>query len=81
MDGTESLVDLLEGSLDLLDVSYITLPCLDLDTVLLGEILCDVVGIFGGVEDDCDICGSSGKSLGDCKSDTCESVRSKEADR
>jgi len=36
VNGTEGLVNLLEGRLDLFGVSNITLPCLDLDTVLLG---------------------------------------------
>jgi len=68
---TESLVDLLEGRLDLLGVSNITLPSLDLDTVLLCEIGGYVVGICSRVEDDCNVCGSSSESLGDCETDTC----------
>ena len=67
---TESLVDLFEGRLDLLGVSNITLPSLDLDTVLLCEVGGYVVGICGRVEDDCNVCGSSGESLGDCETDT-----------
>ena len=70
MNRTESLVNLLEGSLDLLGVSNITLPCLDFNTVLLCEVGCYVVGIFGRVEDDCYVCGSSGEGFGDCESDT-----------
>jgi hypothetical protein len=67
---TESLVNLLKGSLDLLGVSNITLPSLDLDTVLLCEVGCYVVGVGGRVEDDCYVCGSSGEGFGDCESDT-----------
>ena len=71
MNRTKSLVNLLESSLDLLGVSNITLPSLDFNTVLLCEIGCYVVGIFGRVEDDCYVCGSSGEGFGDCESDTC----------
>ena len=70
MNRSEGLVDLLKGSLDLLGVSNITLPSLDLDTVLLCEVGSYVVGVGGRVEDDCYVCGSSGKGLGDCESDT-----------
>ena len=74
MNGTECLVNLLEGRLDLFGVSNITLPCLDFDTVLLGEIGSDVVGVLGRVEDDGDVGRSLGEGLGDGVSDTCKLV-------
>jgi hypothetical protein len=67
---TESLVNLLKGSLDLFGVSNITLPSLDFNTVLLCEVGCYVVGVGGRVEDDRYVCGSSGEGFGDCESDT-----------
>jgi hypothetical protein len=70
VDGTESLVNLLEGRLDLLGVSNITLPSLDLDVVLLGEVGSDVVGILCRVEDDGNVGGGLGEGLGDGESDT-----------
>jgi hypothetical protein len=70
VNGTESLVNLLEGRLDLFGVSDITLPCLDLDIVLLGETVRDVVGVLGRVEDDGNVGGSLGKGLRDGESDT-----------
>lgn len=74
MNGTECLVNLLEGRLDLFGVSNITLPCLDLDTVLLGEIGSDVVSVLGRVEDDGNVGGSLGEGLGNGVSDTCKLV-------
>jgi hypothetical protein len=71
---TKGLVNLLEGRLDLFSVSNITLPRLDLDTVLLGEVGSDVVGVLGRVEDDGNVGGSLGEGLGDGVSDTCRLV-------
>lgn len=74
VNGTESLVNLLEGRLDLLGVADVTLPCLDLDVVLLGEVGSDVVCVLGAVENDGDVGGSLGEGLGDSKPDTCKDI-------
>jgi hypothetical protein len=74
MNGTEGLVNLLEGRLNLLGVSNITLPGLDLDVVLLGEVGSNIVGVLGRVEDDGNVGGSLGEGLGDGVSDTCGSA-------
>lgn len=74
MNGAEGLVNLLEGGLDLFGVSDITLPSLDLDIVLLGEVGSNVVSVLGRVEDDGNVGRGLGEGFGNGESDTWMSV-------
>ena len=70
MNRSKRLVNLFKGALDLVDISDIALPCLDLDIVLFSKSLGDLVCVLGRVEDDGDVGVGLGKSLGDGESDT-----------
>jgi hypothetical protein len=65
----------LEGGLDELGVSDVTLPGLDLDAVLLGDLRGDLGGVLGRVVDDGDVGAGLGERLRDGSADTSVTAR------